>query len=91
MAGGLDTNIEDDDRYQLPKEGDEEAGGAPDLPGILRRIREVARVLDSFKALRDSKRSRTEYLDQVSHTGWPPSTKGFLLPISAPLFTLSLL
>ena len=65
MAGQLQTNIEEGDIYQLPGEGDEEEGGAPDLPSILRRIREVARVLDNFKVLRDAKRSRSEYLDQV--------------------------
>lgn len=66
MAGGLETNIEEGDIYQLPGEGDEEEGGALDLPSVLRRIREVARVLDNFKALRDLKRSRSEYTDQVN-------------------------
>lgn len=66
MAAGLETNIEEGDIYQLPREGEEdEAGGVPDLPAILRRIREVARVLDNFKTLRDPTRSRSEYLDQV--------------------------
>ena len=65
MAGGLETNVEEGDIYQLPGEGDEEQGGAPDLPAILRRIREVARVLDDFKTLRDAKRSRSEYTEQV--------------------------
>lgn len=65
MAGGLQTNIEEGDIYQLPvdEEGQE---GAPDLPGILRRIQEVARVLDNFKLLRDATRSRSEYLEQAS-------------------------
>ena len=66
MAGQLETNIEEGDIYQLPGEEDEDEGGAPDLPSVLRRIREVARVLDNFKVLRDAKRSRSEYLDQVN-------------------------
>ena len=66
MAGQLETNIEEGDIYQLPGEEDEEEGAALDLPSVLRRIREVARVLDNFKVLRDAKRSRSEYLDQVS-------------------------
>lgn len=65
MATGLKTNIEEGDIYQLPEEGEEEEGTAPDLPAVLRRIREVARVLDNFKLLRDASRSRSEYLDQV--------------------------
>ena len=64
MVQGLETNIEEGDRFQLPGEGEEE-GGPPDLPATLRRIREVARVLDNFKALREPKRSRADYLDQV--------------------------
>ena len=65
MANAL-TNIDEADRYQLPEEDEEPEGGVPDLPGILRRIKEVARVLDNFKDLRDSKRSRSEYMEQVS-------------------------
>ena len=70
MASAL-INIDEADRYQLPEEDEEVKGGVPDLPGILRRIKEVARVLDNFKDLRDSKRSRSEYMEQVSglHTG----------------------
>lgn len=64
MAGALTTNIDPGDIYQLPE--DDEEGGPPDLPGILRRIREVARVLDNFKLLRDAKRPRSDYLEQVS-------------------------
>ena len=65
MVQGLETNIEEGDRFQLPGKGEEEEGGPPDLPATLRRIREVARVLDSFKALRDPSRSRADYLEQV--------------------------
>ena len=45
MAGGLDTNMEEGDRYQLPQGDEEGEGGAPDLPGVLRQIREVARFV----------------------------------------------
>jgi hypothetical protein len=40
-------------------------GEAPDLSAALRRIKEVARVLGSFAALRDPARPRADYVDQV--------------------------
>ena len=68
MAESLAVNIEDSDRYQLPAEGEDQEGGVPDLPGILRRIKEVARVLDNFKDLRDPARPRSDYMEQVQMT-----------------------
>ena len=43
----------------------DEAGGVPDLSAALARIRQVARVLGNFAALRDPNRARAEYVEQV--------------------------
>lgn len=57
--------------YQLPDADSEERsmedrGVQPvDLPTVKRRIADVARVLDNFKALRDPARSRSEYVEQL--------------------------
>ena len=40
-------------------------GGVPDLSAALARIRQVARVLGNFAALRDPSRARADYVDQV--------------------------
>ena len=64
MADALETNIEIEDVFRLP-EAHEEETGVPSLPAVQRRIREVARVLNSFKALRDPERSRKDYMEQV--------------------------
>ena len=39
--------------------------GPQDLNTVLRRMKEVARVLESFQQLREEGRSRAEYMDQV--------------------------
>lgn len=72
-AGALQTNLQESEeeplqpeRYALPSaEEAAEEEGTPDLPATLRRIKEVARVLDRFKELRDPGRSRSEYTEQV--------------------------
>lgn len=46
-------------------------GGAPDLTAALRRIREVARVLGNFAALRDPARPRADYMEQVRRVPVP--------------------
>lgn len=47
-------------------DSDDEGAAAPlDLSAIKRRIAEVTRVLDSFKTLRDARRSRSEYVQQL--------------------------
>lgn len=55
--------------YELPDSDGEAAGAlgaqAVDLPAVKRRIAEVARVLDNFKALRDPGRDRGDYLAQL--------------------------
>ena len=70
-VGALQTNLQQGDegegqeqpeRYVLP--GQDEP--SLDLTATLRRIKEVARVLDQFKQLREPGRSRSEYIEQVS-------------------------
>ena len=38
-----------------------------DLNAILRRMKEIARVLEHFQQLREPGRSRSEYMEQVPH------------------------
>ena len=39
--------------------------GLQDLSTVLRRMKEIARVLESFQQLREAGRSRAEYMEQV--------------------------
>ena len=39
--------------------------GPQDLNTVLRRMKEIARVLESFQQLREEGRSRAEYMEQV--------------------------
>jgi len=53
--------------FRLPSEAEVEAeASAPDLPAVRRRIQDVARVLASFKALREPGRSRSDYLARLT-------------------------
>ena len=38
-----------------------------DLNAVLRRMKEIARVLEHFQQLREPGRARSEYMEQVSH------------------------
>jgi hypothetical protein len=38
---------------------------------VLRRVKEIVRVLENFKSLRDPERSRSEYMDQASASPIP--------------------
>lgn len=65
-AGDMQTNIQEDfepGRSILPSA--EEEAGPLDLSAVLRRIKEVARVLDKFQDLREEGRSRLEYMEQA--------------------------
>ncbi len=70
-AGALQTNLRaggedlEPERYALPSAEEAAEEGTLDLTATLRRIKEVARVLDRFKELRDPGRSRSDYLEQV--------------------------
>ena len=56
----------------------DEAMGGQDLSSVLRRMKEIARVLEQFQDLREAGRSRSEYMDQVDH----PSA--FFQPLKKP-------
>ncbi len=65
-AGDIQTNIQQEIEAGpsiLP--GADEEAGPLDLSAVLRRIKEVARVLDKFQDLREEGRSRSEYMEQV--------------------------
>ena len=47
-------------------DGGDEAMEGQDLNTVLRRMKEVARVLENFQSLREPGRSRSEYMDQVA-------------------------
>lgn len=63
----METNIQDVQVITLPSGQQIEAEklAVPDLALIQRRVRDVVRVLDDFKRLREPGRSRREYLDQL--------------------------
>ncbi|EIE25531.1 NOL1/NOP2/sun family putative RNA met [Coccomyxa subellipsoidea C-169] len=65
-AGDIQTNIQQEIEAGpsiLP--GADEEAGPLDLSAVLRRIKEVARVLDKFQDLREEGRSRSEYMEQL--------------------------
>ncbi|ABO94821.1 predicted protein, partial [Ostreococcus lucimarinus CCE9901] len=64
-AEQLETNIQDDDVYQLP-DSDEEDDGIPDLSAIQMRIQEIVRVLKDFKNRRESGKSRNDYVERLT-------------------------
>ncbi|KAK9820619.1 hypothetical protein WJX72_012348 [[Myrmecia] bisecta] len=62
----METNIEDGERYVLPSGHEIEAAGfAPDLAAVKLRIKEVSRVLENFKVLRDPEKPRSQYMAQL--------------------------
>ncbi|BDA41768.1 probable 28S rRNA (cytosine-C(5))-methyltransferase [Coccomyxa sp. Obi] len=62
--GDLQTNIQDEPGYSILPAADEEAGPL-DLSAVLRRIKEIARVLDKFQDLREEGHSRSDYMEQL--------------------------
>ncbi|KAK9909276.1 hypothetical protein WJX75_009947 [Coccomyxa subellipsoidea] len=65
-AGDMQTNIQQEfepGHFILPGADDE--AGPLDLSAVLRRIKEVARVLDKFQDLREDGRSRSDYMEQL--------------------------
>ena len=65
-AEQLETNIQDDDVYQLPGSDEEEDDGIPDLSAIQMRIQEIVRVLKDFKNRRESGKSRNDYIERLT-------------------------
>ncbi|GAQ87269.1 NOL1/NOP2/sun family protein [Klebsormidium nitens] len=68
-AAELQTNIEDTtEMFELPTEEElaEEQQGAPPLPKLQARIRDVVRVLSNFKVLRQPGVARSEYVARLA-------------------------
>ena len=63
----METNIQDVEVITLPSGQQIEAEklAIPDLAMVQRRVRDVVRVLDDFKRLREPGRSRNEYVEQL--------------------------
>eukprot|EP01094_Clydonella_sp_ATCC50884_P008408 TRINITY_DN1784_c0_g1_i1.p1 TRINITY_DN1784_c0_g1~~TRINITY_DN1784_c0_g1_i1.p1 ORF type:complete len:716 (+),score=318.77 TRINITY_DN1784_c0_g1_i1:94-2148(+) len=58
------TNLEQSEAVRLPLfDGEDEAG--EDIQDVFHRIQEIARVLNSFRQLRDPARTRKEYMKQL--------------------------
>ena len=63
----METNIQDVDVITLPSGQQIEAEklAVPDLAMVQRRVRDIVRVLEDFKRLRDESKSRQDYIDQL--------------------------
>lgn len=64
-GAALQTNILAPELGLLPAADADGSADALDLAAVLRRVKEIVRVLENFKSLRDPERSRSEYMDQV--------------------------
>lgn len=58
-----DSELEEDERYQLP-EGDEEELTA-DITLVSQRMKDVVNVLNDFRKLRDPTKDRQDYIDRL--------------------------
>lgn len=67
-GAALQTNILAPELGLLPPADADGSADAQDLAAVLRRVKEIVRVLENFKSLRDPERSRSEYMDQASAT-----------------------
>eukprot|EP00271_Cylindrocystis_brebissonii_P004120 TRINITY_DN1559_c0_g2_i4.p1 TRINITY_DN1559_c0_g2~~TRINITY_DN1559_c0_g2_i4.p1 ORF type:complete len:723 (-),score=239.10 TRINITY_DN1559_c0_g2_i4:356-2524(-) len=63
----MQMNAQEEWEFHLPteEEREEEAKGAPNLPQIQRRIKEVLRILANFNARREEGISRSSYMEQL--------------------------
>ena len=64
-AEQLETNIQEEDVYELESE-DEDPDAPPNLEHVQARIQEVVRVLGDFKNRREAGRSRGEYVERLT-------------------------
>ena len=64
-AEQLETNIQEEDVYEL-EESDDDPDAPPNLEHVQARIQEVVRVLGDFKARREAGRSRGEYVERLT-------------------------
>ncbi len=89
---GMETNIQDLEIVTLPSGQQIEAErlAVPDLALVQRRIRDIVRVLDDFKRLRDPGRPRSDYVNQLkrdlaTYYGY----NAFLIDVILNLFTVA--
>ena len=61
----LQTNIVAPELGLLPAPDADGSADGLDLAAVLRRVKDVVRVLENFRQLRDPARTRGEYMDQV--------------------------
>jgi ribosomal RNA methyltransferase Nop2 len=63
----METNIQDVQVVTLPsgQQIETEKLAMPDLAMVLRRVKDIVRVLDDFKRLREPDRSRQDYIQQL--------------------------
>lgn len=66
-AETLETNLQANERFVLPSGQEIEAEGqaAPDMALMMQRIREVIRVLQNFRELRDEGVPRSRYIERL--------------------------
>ena len=64
-AAEMQTNMVAPELGLLPAPDADASADGLDLAAVLRRVKDVVRVLENFKQLRDPARSRAEYVDQV--------------------------
>ena len=85
-AAEMQTNIVAPELGLLPAPDADASADGLDLAAVLRRAKDVVRVLENFKQLRDPARSRAEYMDQVRFA--VPTQVRPRVPIAAASFSV---